>query len=232
MCFYDTQTQSLSPKTAVAVFMILIERNVGWQVSVCTCSWHTFDSKSVFVLWSFVVSWKLLRAHGLPPWKHWCTVGFIAGTHQCATESKMTLWQSANPSLCCLESWHRVFCALGFVVVFHAHVQLRILTLLLDWKRCSSSQSSSFSVIRTIRSKISAGWECSLQLNFSCFLPAMSQSILFTQNATLFLSRKIDQLGCTRFRFGVSLQSSRRETRCTSCQQFSEPLQLSLECQA
>ncbi len=37
MCFYDTQTQSLSPKTAVAVFMILIERNVGWQVSVCTC---------------------------------------------------------------------------------------------------------------------------------------------------------------------------------------------------
>ncbi len=104
------------------------------------------------------------------------STGFFAGTHQCATQSRMTLWQSANPSLCCLESWHRVFCALGFVVVFHAHVQLRILTLLLDWKRCSSSQSSSFSVIRTIRSKISAGWGCSLQLNFSCLLPAMSQS--------------------------------------------------------
>ena len=59
----------------------------------------------------------------------------------------MTLWQSANPFLCWLE------CALVgvvvsvVVVVFHTHVQLRILTPLLDWKRCSSSQSSPFSVI-------------------------------------------------------------------------------------
>ena len=42
-----------------------------------------------------------------------------------------------------------MFCALVFVVMFRAHVQLRILTPLLDWKRCSSSQSSSFSGIST-----------------------------------------------------------------------------------
>ena len=32
-----------------------------------------------------------------PPQRHWCTVGVLVGTHQCATESRMTLWQSANP---------------------------------------------------------------------------------------------------------------------------------------
>ena len=36
------------------------------------------------------------------------------------------------------------------VVVFHVQMQLRIPTHLLDWKRCSSSQSFSFSVISTI----------------------------------------------------------------------------------
>ena len=29
-----------------------------------------------------------------------CTVGVLAGTHRCATESGVTLWQSANP--CCV----------------------------------------------------------------------------------------------------------------------------------
>ena len=51
---------------------------------------------------SWVVSWSLCRAtHSLPPLRHWCTVGVLAGTHQCATESRLTLWQSANP-LCVL----------------------------------------------------------------------------------------------------------------------------------
>ena len=63
-----------------------------------------------------------------------------------------------------LESWHHVFLALVFVVVFRAHAQLRILTPLLKWKRCSSSQSSSFSVIRIISTKVSAGCGCSLLL--------------------------------------------------------------------
>ena len=54
---------------------------------------------------SVVVLWSLLWAtHGLPPQRHWCTVGVLAGTHQCAAESRMTLWQSANPSLWLLES--------------------------------------------------------------------------------------------------------------------------------
>ena len=51
---------------------------------------------------SEVVSWNWLWAtHGLP-----CsgtgvrTEGVLAGNHRCATESRVTLWQSANP--CCV----------------------------------------------------------------------------------------------------------------------------------
>ena len=63
-----------------------------------------------------------------------------------------------------LESRRRVCLALVFVVVHHAHVQLRMLTPLLDWKRCPSSQSSPFSVLRIISTKFSAVCGCSLQL--------------------------------------------------------------------
>ena len=106
-----------------------------------------------------------------------------------------------------------MFCALVFVVMFRAHVQLRILTPLLDWKRCSSSQSSPFSDIRTIRSNISAGCGCSLQLvilfdtffisfeissEISCLLSAVSQFILFTQiQICLFLGR-LNNFECCR----------------------------------
>ena len=79
---------------------------------------------------------SLRATHGLPPQRHWRTVGVLARTHQCATESRMTLWQSANPFLCWLECGVVVSVV---VVVFRAHLQLRILTLLLDWKPCSSS---------------------------------------------------------------------------------------------
>ena len=48
------------------------------------------------------------------PVGHWCTVGVLAGTHRCATESRVTLWQKTNTFL--------------WLLVFHAHVQLRILT--------------------------------------------------------------------------------------------------------
>ena len=54
---------------------------------------------------SLVVSWSSYRAtNGLRPQRHWCAVGVLAGTHQCATESTVTLWQSANPFICWLES--------------------------------------------------------------------------------------------------------------------------------
>ena len=62
-----------------------------WSVSCCRLS--------------VVVSWRLCRAtHGLPcsgngvPWVS------LPGPHQCATESKVTQWQSANPCVCWLES--------------------------------------------------------------------------------------------------------------------------------
>ena len=79
--------------------------------------------------------------------------------------------------------------ALVFVVVHHTHVQLRILTPLLKWKRCPCSESSPFSLLRIIFTKFSAGCGCSLQLvillkissKFDCLLYAVSQSILFTQ---------------------------------------------------
>ncbi len=64
--------------------MVIYDRN--WEkcrmTSVCLHLFpeNTFDSKSVFVLWSIVVSWKLLRpTHGLPPWKRWCAVDVPAG---------------------------------------------------------------------------------------------------------------------------------------------------------
>ena len=116
-----------------------------------------------------------------------------------------------QPFLVCLlvlmESRRRVCLAHVFVVVHHAHVQLRILTPLLDWKRCPSSQSSPFSVHRIISTKFSAGCGCSLQLvilfdtifisfeiSWKMFLLAVcSVAIhLIHVNANLFLSRKID----------------------------------------
>ena len=92
--------------------------------------------------------------------------------------------------------------------MFRAHVQLRILTLLLDWKRRSSSQSSSFSSIRIVRSNISAGCGYSLQLvilfeaffisfeissKLSCLLSAVPQSILFTQMLICFFLNRFYQ---------------------------------------
>ena len=88
-----------------------------------------------------------------------------------------------------------------FAIAFHAHVQLRILSPLLDWKRCSSSQSSSFSVIRTISTKFLCGlWVFSplhlVRDLIALFLhAACSVAIhLVRSNANLFLSRKIVQL--------------------------------------
>ena len=80
-------------------------------------------------------------------------------------------------------------------VVSHAHVQLRILTPLLDWKRCSSSQSSPFSGICIVRSNISAGVPKTLQLVrhvLSCCRQCRTPPCL--RNANLILSLKIDQL--------------------------------------
>ena len=117
-------------------------------------------------MWSVVVDRGACRAtHGLPCSRHGCTVGVLAGTHRCDTESKVTLWQSANPLLCVVGVVTSCVClALVLVVVHHAHVQLRTVTHLLDWKRWSSSRSSPFSVIRILSTKFYASCGCSLQL--------------------------------------------------------------------
>ena len=82
-----------------------------------------------------------------------------------------------------------------FGVLSHAHVQLRILTPLLDWKRCSSSQSSPFSSSCIVRSNISAGVPKPFNLFDTFFLVVGSVAIhLGYLNASLFLSRKVDQL--------------------------------------
>ena len=52
-----------------------------------------------------VVCVELVSGHPRPSlFGHQCTVGVLAGTHGCATKSRMTLWQSANPCVCWLES--------------------------------------------------------------------------------------------------------------------------------
>ena len=57
---------------------------------------------------SGVVSRDLLRATHAFPVGHRCTVVVLAGTHRCATESRVTLWQSAIPSWCgCWCCWSR-----------------------------------------------------------------------------------------------------------------------------
>ena len=74
-----------------------------------------------------------------------------------------------NPCCVLLESWRRM--CLALVLVHHTHVQLRILTPLLDWKRCSSSQLSPMS--------------CSVGLLFLAFinnLVIMDCSISFSIN--------------------------------------------------
>ena len=62
-----------------------------------------------------------------------------------------------------------------------SHVQLRILTLLLDWKRCSSSPSSSFSSICIVRPNNSAGFGCSVQfvILFDTFFISFEISSIF-----------------------------------------------------
>ena len=113
---------------------------------------------------------------------------------------------------------------------FLGHVQLRILTPVLDWKRWSSSQSSPFSVISFIFTRCSAVCGCSLQLVilwkissiFYCLLYAVSQSVLFLGRLFTF--------ECCRVCPWTSLRSSRLDTRCSSCQRCCEHFQLSSEC--
>ena len=85
-------------------------------------------------------------------------------------------------------------------------MQLRLLTPLLDWKRCSCSQSSSFSGICIVRSNNSVVFGCSVQfvILFDTFFISFEISSIFLacccrnppclRKCNLFLSRKIDQL--------------------------------------
>ena len=71
----------------------------------------TFVLTLVCVLWSFVggrLRGSCVGPHtGFPVWAP-VYRGVLAGTHRCATVSRMTLWQSANPFLVwllvCMES--------------------------------------------------------------------------------------------------------------------------------
>ena len=74
-----------------------------WKcISVCQHLFpeSTFVLRLVFVVWSVVVSWSLSGHPRLSLCGHQCTVGVLAGTHPCATVSRVSLWQKANP--CCV----------------------------------------------------------------------------------------------------------------------------------
>ena len=75
------------------VIVALLRYHVKLQVSVSTwLLYRTFDSRLV-VVWRSFVGGHLVVGHR-------CTVGVLARTHRSATESRVTLWQSANP--CCV----------------------------------------------------------------------------------------------------------------------------------
>ena len=97
--------------------------------------------------------------------------------------------------------------------------QLRILTPLLDWKRCTSFKSYTFSVISfvpfapsvplvpsRIRSKFSEVCGCSFRLvillktssKLYCLLNAVSQSVLFTEILISSTSRRLINFECCR----------------------------------
>ena len=92
----------------------LLRYHVWWQVSDCFCFWEHVSLKVCL----FVGRESYRGACCGPPTaflvRHRCTVGVLAGTHRCATESRVTLWQSANPSWCgCWCCWSRdVVCSL------------------------------------------------------------------------------------------------------------------------
>ena len=108
-----------------------------------------------------------------------------------------------QPLLCVVGVVTSCVC-LALMFVHQAHVQLRIFTLLLAWKRCSSSQSSPFSVIRIISTEFSVGCGRSsptlhlvrhvlhLVRHVSSLLYALSQSVLFTQMLICFFHRETD----------------------------------------
>ena len=129
------------------------------------------------------------------------------------------------------------------------------LHLLLDWKRCSSSQSYPFSDIYFVSfapfvpsvplvpskfSKFSDG--VSTRFSAACvattrhlvrdliglflLLSAVSQSILIAHMRICSTSRRLINFECCRVCPWISMQSSRRETRCTSCQRCCDPFRL------
>ena len=129
-----------------------------------------------------------------------------SGTHQCATVSRMTLWQSANPfcvgwsvlvsvsscpSSCFTLIGNREYlhpCSTGSPVLS------RHRSLSFQLARSNSLQSFGgmwvFSPMKSLINMFFISFEISS--HFSCLLLAMSESILFT-NGNLFLSLKIDQ---------------------------------------
>ena len=77
-------------------------RSVSFQV--CVNAWFRWKQVCLETCRCLVVVCGRLRWGCGPPTAfpvgHQCTVGVLAGSHRCPTESRVTLWQSANPSWC------------------------------------------------------------------------------------------------------------------------------------
>ena len=163
----------------------------------------TFVLRLVFVVWSVVLSWSL-SGHPRPSlFGHRCTVVSLLGPPECHIVQGDSV-AKRQPLLCVLVGVV-TSCVLCARVRGRASRswQLRVLTLLLGWKRCSSSQSSPLSGIR-VRSNISAGFGCSVQLvvlfdtffiSFEFFLLVVGSVAirLVHANTNLFLPRYSDQ---------------------------------------
>ena len=92
-------------------------------------------------------------------------MGVLAGTHQCATESKVTLWQSANPvravgaSVVVLSPLANVFVSLSSVMVFRI-VKLAILQTILTLVFCDMLEY--LHTCSTISAALRAHWRFQL----------------------------------------------------------------------
>ena len=139
----------------------------------------------------------------------------LSGTHRCATEPRVTLWQSANPSWCGWSPWHHVLLALAFRV---EGCDSNWLQLMCNWEslhpcltgsavqalsrhHCQSFLSFPPNCLRVV-GILSSSSSCS-RSHRTCLACCLQCEIhLVHSNANLFLSRKIDQLRCTFSVFG------------------------------
>ena len=192
-------------------------------------------------------SWRLRRAtHGLP-FRARVYRGCPAWTHRCAPECRMTLSQRANPLSCWVES----FCSMMVVFVFVFVVEVVRNAFGCNWEHLHSfSTGSAVQALSRHHSQSFAPYPPNVFLlrvypkpvflfetffissKCSCLLSAVSQFMLFTLMLICSTSRLLIYFECCRICPWTSLRSSRRETRCTSCQRCCEHFRLFSECQS